>query len=95
MSIRIDRPSLNRETEKANLAIVDKWIADTSDKLNHFVSQLNVGKAETDARLDNIAAKVDQISEQVLYIRADLMQVEEKIISLDKRVEDLEKGVTP
>ncbi|MBR3635914.1 MAG: hypothetical protein IKN47_06935 [Lachnospiraceae bacterium] len=41
MNIRIERPTLNRATPEENLAIVDKWIADTSDKLNMFISQVN------------------------------------------------------
>ena len=41
MNIRIERPALNRPTNEENLAIVDKWIADTSDKLNEFISNIN------------------------------------------------------
>lgn len=41
MNIRIERPTLNRPTPEENLAIVDQWIADTSDKLNAFISQMN------------------------------------------------------
>jgi hypothetical protein len=41
MNIKIERPTLNRPTIEENMAIVDKWIADTSDKLNMFVSDIN------------------------------------------------------
>ena len=41
MNIRIERPTLNRKTPEENLAIVDRWIADTSDKLNMFISNIN------------------------------------------------------
>ena len=41
MNIRIERPPLNRPTAEENLAIVDKWIADTSDKLNAFIENIN------------------------------------------------------
>ena len=41
MNIRIERPTLNRPTAEENLAIVDKWIADTADKLNMFVESIN------------------------------------------------------
>ena len=36
MDIIIDRPTLNKDTSRRNLAVVDSWIADTADKLNAF-----------------------------------------------------------
>ena len=41
MNIRIERPSLNRKTPEENIALVDRWIADTADKLNAFISSVN------------------------------------------------------
>lgn len=41
MDIRIERPVLNRRTAEENLAIVDRWIADTADKLNMYISNTN------------------------------------------------------
>lgn len=41
MNIRIERPVLNRPTERENMALVDRWIADTADKLNQFISNTN------------------------------------------------------
>lgn len=41
MDIRIDRPVLNRPTPEENMAIVDRWIADTADKLNMFITMTN------------------------------------------------------
>lgn len=41
MNIRIERPTLNRNTPEENIALVDRWIADTSDKLNMFISNVN------------------------------------------------------
>lgn len=40
MDIRIDRPILDKETPEENIAIVDRWIADTADKLNYYIEQL-------------------------------------------------------
>ena len=34
MNIIFERPTLNRTTDKENIALIDKWIADTVDKLN-------------------------------------------------------------
>ena len=41
MNIRIERPNLNRPTERENIALVDRWIADTADKLNQYISYTN------------------------------------------------------
>ena len=44
MDIRIDKPMLNKDTPEENMAIVDRWIADTADKLNYIIAQLNKEK---------------------------------------------------
>ena len=41
MNITIERVPLNRKNPEENIAIVDKWIADTADKLNIFISETN------------------------------------------------------
>lgn len=41
MDIHIERPTLNRKTEKENIAVIDRWIADTSDKLNLALLQMS------------------------------------------------------
>lgn len=41
MNIRIERPNLNRKTQEENMALVDRWIADTADKLNAFIAETN------------------------------------------------------
>ena len=41
MNIRIERPSLNNRTNEESIAIIDRWIADTADKLNAFISDIN------------------------------------------------------
>lgn len=40
MEYRIDKPILNRATPEENIALVDRWIADTADKLNYILEQL-------------------------------------------------------
>lgn len=42
----IDKPMLDRKTPEENLAIVDKWIADTADKLNYLIMQLEKEKED-------------------------------------------------
>lgn len=37
--IHIDKPILNRQTPEENLALVDKWISDTADKLNYYLER--------------------------------------------------------
>lgn len=41
MELRIERPKLDRQTPEENLAVVDRWIADTADKLNFFIEEMN------------------------------------------------------
>lgn len=45
-NIRIDRPILNRPTPEENLALVDKWISDTADKLNCLIDMLGEREAK-------------------------------------------------
>ena len=52
MNIRIERPTLNRPTAEENIAIVDRWIADTADKLNIFISNVNKDIEEIKERQD-------------------------------------------
>lgn len=60
MHIHIDRPTLNRASAEENLALVDKWIADTSDKLNMFISSVNRGLDNGKYSEDRTAEKKDQ-----------------------------------
>lgn len=53
MNIRIERPTLNRPTAEENIALVDRWIADTSDKLNAFISNINKQLEEERANAGN------------------------------------------
>ena len=59
MNIRIDRPTLNRKTPEENIALVDRWIADTADKLNAYISSVNRRLEE-----ENTNAGNDQIINQ-------------------------------
>lgn len=47
MNLRIDKPILDKPTPEENLAVVDRWIADTADKLNYFIEQINREKGDT------------------------------------------------
>lgn len=40
-TIKIDKPKLDRATPEQNLAILDRWVAETADKLNTFIIQTN------------------------------------------------------
>lgn len=41
MYLRIERPKLDKQTPEENLAVIDRWIADTADKLNYFIEEIN------------------------------------------------------
>lgn len=48
MNIIFERPTLNRTTDKENIAVVDRWIADTVDKLNLYLNkEINEGEMPT------------------------------------------------
>lgn len=53
MDINFNRPSLAGKSEKEALAILDTWIADTSDKLNYLVEQINKEKEKSNGRTNN------------------------------------------
>lgn len=48
----IDKPMLDRKTPEENLAIVDKWIADTADKLNYFMQQVEKEREDGKRSID-------------------------------------------
>jgi hypothetical protein len=52
MNIIFERPTLNRKTAEENLAIVDRWIADTVDKLNSL--SFDTQKREDDHREEGV-----------------------------------------
>lgn len=41
MDLHIERPELNAPSAEQNIATVDTWIADTSEKLNIALTQMN------------------------------------------------------
>ena len=47
LAIRIEKPVLNRATPEENMALVDRWISDTADKMNYVIEQLNKEKEES------------------------------------------------
>lgn len=48
MDIIIERPTLNKDTSRRNLAVVDSWIADTADKLNVFFTAYKKTSAQSE-----------------------------------------------
>jgi len=50
MDLRIERPKLDRKSPEENLAIVDRWIADTADKLNIFIEEVNREKGGSNGK---------------------------------------------
>lgn len=48
MDIRIDRPILDRDNPEENIAIIDKWISDTADKMNYLINEINKERTNKD-----------------------------------------------
>lgn len=59
MNIIFERPTLNRKTAEENLAIVDRWIADTVDKLN----ALNVSEGSKKSDNDDVPTKLSELQD--------------------------------
>lgn len=53
MNITFNRPSIEGKTNEEALAILDRWVADTSDKLNYIVEQVNKDKEKNDGEYGN------------------------------------------
>ena len=49
----IDKPKLNRNTPEENMALVDRWISDTADKLNILLREVERIKDGTGQTEDN------------------------------------------
>ncbi len=49
MDIHIERPSLNAATPEENIALIDTWIADTSDKLNVALKTKTTSASSTES----------------------------------------------
>ena len=55
MRVIFDKPKLNRKTPEENIALLDKWVSDTADKLNILFGELERNKdgtAETSDQSD-------------------------------------------
>jgi hypothetical protein len=44
MNITFEKPILHRSTPQENIAVIDRWISDTVDKLNMLAKQQDEGK---------------------------------------------------
>ena len=42
--VHIEKPKLDKKTAEENLALVDRWISDTADKLNRFIADVERNK---------------------------------------------------
>lgn len=62
MEIHIDRPKLNKSTPQENLAVVDRWIADTADKLNAFIERSNRDMILKDALIEKLSEEIENVS---------------------------------
>jgi hypothetical protein len=53
IEIRFDRPILNKNSPEQNIALIDTWIAQTTDKLNYIVQQYNKEIEAANERIQN------------------------------------------
>lgn len=98
MNIRIDRPTLNKGNVDNNIAIVDRWIADTADKLNMYVmdndrqmEELSKKNSDTYSYLETIANILEKNIDTIVSLKMENEALKEMIDSLTIRVETLEE----
>lgn len=98
MNIRIDRPTLNKGNADNNIAIVDRWIADTADKLNMYVmdndrqmEELSKKNSDTYSYLETIANILERNIDTIVSLKMENEALKEMIDSLAIRVETLEE----
>lgn len=72
MDLHIERPELNAQTSEENLAKVDTWIADTSDKLNIALTSL---KASSDGGSSGTANGVTVSKTEYLRNKAQTVYI--------------------
>lgn len=46
----IDKPILNKPTPEENIALLDKWVSDTADKLNIFIATMEKERSDKDGK---------------------------------------------
>lgn len=46
----IEKPKLDKPTPEENIALVDKWISETADKLNILISQIKEERSDNDGK---------------------------------------------
>lgn len=97
MNIRIDRPSLNRGSAEANVALIDKWIADTSDKLNLFVSVLNAegleSKDKTKDLIDRIEALKTDLDTMSLVIAKNIIETDTRLVIIEEAINEIREDI--
>lgn len=49
-SMVIDKPKLNKPTPEENIALLDKWVSETADKLNIFITQIEKERSDNDGK---------------------------------------------
>ena len=41
MDVTFEKPVLNRKTPEENIALIDKWISESTDKLKYLFHEIN------------------------------------------------------
>lgn len=93
MNIRIDRPSLDKKKAESNIAVIDRWIADTADKLNMFISSENANASEREKNLNQCVVTMEQIASLLVSHTEELNMISQSIAALAERVAALETSI--
>lgn len=97
MNIRIDRPSLNRGSAEANIALADKWIADTADKLNLFVSVLNAEGLESKEQIKDLTDKIEALKADLevvnLVIAKNIIETDTRLVIIEEAIKEIREDI--
>lgn len=95
MDTHIERPVLNKRTPEGNIAVVDTWIADTSDKLNILIPMLTESGTTMNAALsavqEDLAARGEDLETRNKDLEAKDEDLDARTAALETRTASLEE----
>lgn len=91
----IDKPSLNRKTSEENLSVVDRWIADTADKLNLTISALEESMQNLPTGGgEGVSIDTTEIDKQIAQVKDALSTLQDTVARTNTAINTVKGSVT-